>query len=103
MLVLFQRMVLKHLAGIVALPVTVIVLLPVLLISLFSHVLFWGVSCHAAMFLLAAGIVVTGLGLILLYSTISIFIKKGGGTIAPWHPTKNLVVSGFYSHVRNPS
>jgi protein-S-isoprenylcysteine O-methyltransferase Ste14 len=95
-------MFLEHLVSIVALPVTVIIILPILLLSLFPYVLFCGVSYHAAMFLLAAGIVLIGIGFILLYSTISAFIKKGGGTIAPWHPTKNFIVTGFYSHVRNP-
>jgi protein-S-isoprenylcysteine O-methyltransferase Ste14 len=95
-------MLLKQLASIVALPVTVTTLLPILLLSSVPYLLFEGVSHHAAMLLLAAGIVLIGLGLILLYSTISIFIKKGGGTIAPWNPTKNFIVTGFYSQVRNP-
>ena len=31
-----------------------------------------------------------------------LFAKIGKGTLAPWAPTKKLVVSGPYSHVRNP-
>jgi protein-S-isoprenylcysteine O-methyltransferase Ste14 len=61
-------MLLRHLASIIALPVTVLV----------------------------------GLGFILLYSTISLFIKKGDGTISPWNPAKKLIVTGVYAHVRNP-
>jgi len=95
-------MLLRHLASIVALPVTVLIVLPITLVSLFSNVPFWGFPYHAAMFLLVAGILLIGLGFILLISTISLFIKKGDGTIAPWNPTKNLIVTGFYSHVRNP-
>jgi protein-S-isoprenylcysteine O-methyltransferase Ste14 len=30
------------------------------------------------------------------------FIRFGRGTIAPWNPTRKLVVSGLYLHVRNP-
>lgn len=95
-------MYLKHVASIVALPVTVTTLLPILLLSLFRYVLFWGFSYRAELFILAAGIVLMCLGVILLCSTVSLFIKKGGGTIAPWYPTKSFIVTGFYSHVRNP-
>ena len=95
-------MLLRHLASILALPVTVIIILPVLLVSLFSYVPLWGFPFHAAMFLLVAGMVLIGLGAILLYSTILDFIRKGDGTVAPWDPTRNLIVTGFYSRVRNP-
>lgn len=34
--------------------------------------------------------------------TISLFIKIGKGTLAPWSPTRKLVIRGMYGHVRNP-
>jgi len=34
--------------------------------------------------------------------TASLFIRIGKGTLAPWDPTKRLVVTGSYAHVRNP-
>jgi protein-S-isoprenylcysteine O-methyltransferase Ste14 len=34
--------------------------------------------------------------------TISIFIRIGKGTLAPWSPTKKLVITGIYRYVRNP-
>lgn len=42
------------------------------------------------------------LGLILLIWTISLFAKRGRGTLAPWEPPKRLVVEGPYRHARNP-
>ncbi len=95
-------MLIRQLASVVTLPVAVLVILPAALVCLFSYVPFWGIPYLAAMFLLVAGLVLTGLGFILLYSTISLFIKKGNGTIAPWDPPKRLIVTGVYAHVRNP-
>jgi protein-S-isoprenylcysteine O-methyltransferase Ste14 len=102
MRVLFLCMLLKHLASILALPVAVICFLPIALVSLFPYVPFWGTPYYATMFLLAAGIGFSGLGFFLLYSTISLFIKRGNGTIAPRDPPKKLIVIGIYAHVRNP-
>ncbi|MDP4292600.1 MAG: methyltransferase, partial [Bacteroidota bacterium] len=51
---------------------------------------------------LIAGIILMGLGLYLMVVTISMFIRIGKGTLAPWSPTKKLVVSGIYAYVRNP-
>jgi protein-S-isoprenylcysteine O-methyltransferase Ste14 len=34
--------------------------------------------------------------------TVSLFIRIGRGTLAPWDPTRKLVVVGPYSRVRNP-
>jgi len=34
--------------------------------------------------------------------TVSLFMKFGAGTPAPWDPPKNLVIRGPYCHVRNP-
>lgn len=102
MRVLFLCMLLKHLASILALPGTVICFLPIAIVTLFPYVLFWGTPYYASMFLLATGIGFSGLGFFLLYSTISLFIKRGNGTIAPQDPPKKLIVIGIYAHVRNP-
>ena len=95
-------MLVKHLIGIIALPVTVLLVVPVLLVSLLPFVLFWGFQNEVAIALFTVGVVTIVSGFILLGSTISLFIKKGEGTIAPWNPTRKLIVTGFYSHVRNP-
>ena len=50
----------------------------------------------------AAGAVLIVLGLIPLVESFARFAWKGLGTPAPILPTRHLVVSGFYRHVRNP-
>ena len=95
-------MLLKHIVSIFALPVTVIIIIPALLVCLFPFVIAWGLQYIAELSLLIAGIFLMWLGLILLHSTIALFIKKGDGTIAPWNSTMKLVITGSYSHVRNP-
>jgi protein-S-isoprenylcysteine O-methyltransferase Ste14 len=51
---------------------------------------------------LAAGILVGLTGLSIMFVTISSFIRIGKGTLAPWSPTKKLVIAGLYRYVRNP-
>ncbi|NHJ13643.1 MAG: isoprenylcysteine carboxylmethyltransferase family protein [Candidatus Thorarchaeota archaeon] len=48
------------------------------------------------------GMVFMACGLILMIVTIRLFATVGRGTLAPWSPTKNLVVEGPYRYVRNP-
>jgi hypothetical protein len=43
-----------------------------------------------------------GVGFPLLYRTVSLFASAGEGTLAPWDPTRKLVVRGPYRYVRNP-
>ena len=51
---------------------------------------------------LVFGVVCGGLGLILAGWTIVDFTRRGKGTLAPWDPPVNLLVTGPYTHVRNP-
>lgn len=48
------------------------------------------------------GVVLIALGLIPLVESFARFALKGLGTPAPILPTRHLVVTGFYRHVRNP-
>ena len=41
-------------------------------------------------------------GILLAGWTTRLFVDRGEGTPAPWHPPTNLVVVGPYRHVRNP-
>lgn len=50
----------------------------------------------------AAGALVAAAGLAMLVWTVTLFIRVGRGTLAPWDPTRRLVVRGPYAHVRNP-
>ena len=48
----------------------------------------------------ALAAVAAGLGL--MGWTMSLFVRIGEGTHAPWEPTRNLVAVGPYRHLRNP-
>jgi protein-S-isoprenylcysteine O-methyltransferase Ste14 len=50
--------------------------------------------------LLGAFLIVLGLGLVAW--TVTLFVRVGHGTLAPWDATTRLVVRGPYRHVRNP-
>jgi len=50
----------------------------------------------------AAGALVAAAGLAMLVWTVTLFIRVGRGTLAPWDPTRRLVARGPYAHVRNP-
>lgn len=48
------------------------------------------------------GAAVFCVGLALFIWCVSLFTHQGQGTIMPWDPTRRLVVSGPYRHVRSP-
>jgi protein-S-isoprenylcysteine O-methyltransferase Ste14 len=87
---------------IIVLPGTVLVLIPAVILgvtkdSAFSselvfprQMVFWAASFAA----------IIGLGLSIW--TVTLFMKCGEGTPAPWDPPKKLVVRGPYRYVRNP-
>ena len=95
-------LIMRALISILVLPGTALILVPVWLLSRSepadratslwraSDPLFW-----SALLLLA-------LGLCLLAWTVSLFFRRGRGTLAPWDPPEHLVVSGPYRFVRNP-
>jgi protein-S-isoprenylcysteine O-methyltransferase Ste14 len=62
----------------------------------------WGLEGAAAAVPVALGAALVAAGLALLWWTISLFARRGEGTLAPWDPTRRLVVLGPYRYVRNP-
>jgi protein-S-isoprenylcysteine O-methyltransferase Ste14 len=50
----------------------------------------------------AVGLGIEAIGLGIMITCISSFIRIGKGTLAPWSPPKNFVVTGLYRYVRNP-
>jgi protein-S-isoprenylcysteine O-methyltransferase Ste14 len=52
--------------------------------------------------LVALGCVLIAAGLTLVVTTVTLFGRIGKGTLAPWDPTRKLVVAGPYRYVRNP-
>lgn len=95
--------VLKHLQAILALPFTVVIIIPTaLVVSARTFNPLWGESYPVKLLLAAVGLSLMIGGLILIIGTIRLFMTIGQGTLAPWHPTQRLVVIGPYRYVRNP-
>jgi protein-S-isoprenylcysteine O-methyltransferase Ste14 len=92
----------KHLQSFL-LPIFATVVIPAIIFDrLGRRESFWGAHFFhlpAQLFFGAALILV---GLVLLTASIGLFIKVGKGTLAPWYPTRWLVVDGVYSYTRNP-
>ena len=53
-------------------------------------------------FSLTFGGLLMGVGFCIAWRTVSLFVKVGKGTPAPWDPPQNLVTEGIYQQVRNP-
>ncbi len=62
----------------------------------------WSLSFPLNLLPTILGALLICIGLMLLYKTISLFATVGQGTLAPWNPTRKLVVKGIYRYVRNP-
>ncbi len=85
-----------HLLAILALPFSVVVLIP----SMLRHHGTDFFPDHIAVSVW--GLCLFGLGFSLFAYTVFLFARRGKGTLAPWTPTQRLVVSGPYRYCRNP-
>jgi protein-S-isoprenylcysteine O-methyltransferase Ste14 len=85
----------RHARAIALLPGTVTVVVPALVLLLGEGPRVGWLSALAGCALIAAG-------LALWAWTVRLFARIGKGTLAPWDPTRHLVVEGPYGHVRNP-
>lgn len=94
-------MLIRHLLSIALLPFVVVVLVPRALVARDALTV---AALPAA--LVASGHVVGALffvaGFALFVWCVLLFARVGRGTLAPWDPTRRLVVAGPYRHVRNP-
>jgi protein-S-isoprenylcysteine O-methyltransferase Ste14 len=48
------------------------------------------------------GVIIMVIGLYAITMTVSSIIRIGKGTLAPWSPSRHLVIVGMYGYVRNP-
>lgn len=87
-----MRNLLKQILSLI-LPVTVLIVVPLWIQKT------WVLHADIYLFL---GMILIISGLAILVITISSFIRIGKGTLAPWSPTKKLVIRGLYRYVRNP-
>ena len=75
------------------LPITVLILVPLYIERNIS-------IKHLTTLLI--GLIIICIGLYIMIITISTFIRIGKGTLAPWSPTRKLIIGGVYGYVRNP-
>jgi protein-S-isoprenylcysteine O-methyltransferase Ste14 len=85
--------VVRHLASLV-LPATAAGLVPLAILGELPQ------AVPAGRALLGGALALGGLGM--LAWTVSLFVRIGRGTLAPWDPTRALVIAGPYAYVRNP-
>lgn len=94
-------MFLRWLQAILLLPGTVLIVVPATILY-FSAPSLRDVVSEPGSTRFALAFIVAAPGLILGVWTMSLFIRFGDGTAAPWDPPQKLVVRGPYRHVRNP-
>lgn len=78
------------------------IVIPAAIVLIWGAKLGWGLPGALAAASLAAGAALLIVGLRLMAETIGLFARAGEGTLAPWDPTRKLVVRGPYRRVRNP-
>jgi protein-S-isoprenylcysteine O-methyltransferase Ste14 len=94
-------MLIRHLLSVALLPFVVVVIVPrsLLVRDALDAVVPTGALLIGGR---VAGAVIFAAGLALFTWCVLLFARVGRGTLAPWDPTKRLVVVGPYRHVRNP-
>lgn len=97
-----RKEILRWLKAITLLPLMVLVLVPVVLLALFHGASWSQLMATPVEWRFWVAVPIAAVGLILAGWTMSLFIRFGDGTAAPWDPPQKLVVRGPYRHVRNP-
>ena len=86
----------RHVRAILQLPFVVTVVVPAGLLLLGHR------SGSTSWIWRLLGLALILAGLTLIVTTVRLFVRLGGGTLAPWDHTVRLVVAGPYRYVRNP-
>ena len=86
-----------------SLPIGVLIIIPIILLYLSNDTsIGWDIPLLFNITVILVGLSLIISGLTLMTLTIKMFSKIGEGTLAPWAPTQNLVVTGIYQRTRNP-
>ena len=93
----------KNLRSVFFLPVLIILVgVPLLLLWLEGAHWFWGIEPPWSWGILLCVALLICAGSALMLHTARVLSQRGKSTLAPWDPTRKLVVQGVYRHVRNP-
>lgn len=92
----------RWIKAIALLPLVVLVLVPVVVLAVFHGASWSDLLATPVDWRFWVAIPIAGIGIILAGWTMSLFIRFGDGTAAPWDPPQKLVDRGPYRHVRNP-
>jgi protein-S-isoprenylcysteine O-methyltransferase Ste14 len=94
---------LRHARAIALLPGTAAVAVPAIILLAGERPSFgWGLGGVGSVLLVLVGVALIAAGFALWVWTVRLFMRIGKGTLAPWDPTRHLVVDGPYRRVRNP-
>ncbi len=91
-----------QLQAILALPFTVLVVVPFLLDRRFNALALPASWQLPTAFRIGLGSIIGLIGFVLFVASVRMLILIGRGTLAPWNPTKRLVVRSLYRYQRNP-
>jgi protein-S-isoprenylcysteine O-methyltransferase Ste14 len=92
----------RHVRAALLLPGTVTIPIPAVLLAIGGAHIGWGLVGLLALLPVVAGTALILMGAAVWYTTVRLFAREGKGTLAPWDPTRKLVVRGPYRYVRNP-
>ncbi len=87
---------------IIVLPGNVLVFIPAAILWISGRLGYFPKFATADKFLFWVALLAASIGLCLSIWTVTLFMKVGKGTPAPWNPPKKLVIRGPYCYVRNP-
>ena len=88
--------------SIIILPFIVIIVIPLLILVFTYNKLSWRLNFPLILLPVIFGSLLIISGIYLLVITNNLFHVIGKGTLAPWHPPKELVIIGPYKYIRNP-
>ena len=93
----------RHLLAILMLPFVVVVIIPRWVLRAYATTdTHWASGTLSASVGPIAGALIFLAGFGLFAWCLSLFVRVGQGTLAPWDPTRRLVAVGPYRYMRNP-
>ena len=93
---------LRHLRAILLLPVMNTLLIPTVLVVGFGDAGLTPTAAAINVLCIVSGLLLVAGGLLLVVRAIALFVRHGDGTLAPWDPTRVMIIADIYRYCRNP-